>query len=405
MLVTKTFFKFYNFCLFFKKLSIKNHKYKFTWAILNLTRLMEVETGRKAPTKRKSSFYSIKLIICVFVLFLFVILFQAETSSFDSYSLSPTASSWAFFKKWKGLALQANHGTSHSDITDSTIISKLRESVTFLPLKDLRFSETAMSGNTWFMSSLNDTYEENEAEYLYFPSKASKGRLLCIKGRDVRDGTKNSYALAWPESLPDKTLLMKGLTFVSDSYYDYVNLWHGVCAMAPFVGWSMKNECLRPTRWVLYHWGELRNSMGKWLQNLMQATNGEVLVEGFEKGDDGPYCFEKAIVMRHNLGNMGKEKKLEVFDLLRCKARGFCGINQADRGREVNERGEPIIRLTLLMRRGSRSFRNASAVTDIFARECARVEGCLLKVIQSEDLTFCDQVCDLFILALTIFTE
>lgn len=145
--------------------------------------------------------------------------------------------------------------------------------------------------------------------------------------------------------------------------------------------------------------------MGKWLQNLMQATYGEVLVEGFEKGDDGPYCFEKAIVMRHNLGNMGKEKKLEVFDLLRCKARGFCGINQADRGREVNERGEPIIRLTLLMRRGSRSFRNASAVTDIFARECARVEGCLLKVIQSEDLTFCDQVCDLFILALTIFIE
>lgn len=146
---------------------------------------MEVETGRKAPTKGKSSFYSIKLIICVFVLFLFVILFQAETSSFDSYSLSPTASSWAFFKKWKGLALKANHGPSHSDITDSTIISKLRESVTFLPLKDLRFSETAMSGNTWFMSSLNDTYEENEAEYLYFPSKESKGRLLCIKGRDV----------------------------------------------------------------------------------------------------------------------------------------------------------------------------------------------------------------------------
>jgi hypothetical protein len=351
-----------------------------------MTKLMEVETGRKAPTKRRGSFYSINLIIFVFVLFFLVILFHSETSPLDS-SFSPSTTSWAFFNRWKGLAL------SHSNLTD-TLISELRESVTFLPLKDLRFSKTAMTWNTWFMSSLNDTIEENEAEYLYFPSKASKGRLLCIKGHDTRDGTRNSYALAWPESLPNSTMFMKGLTFVSDSYYDYVNLWHGVCAMAPFVGWSMKNECLRPTRWVLFHWGELRNSMGQWLQSLMQANFGEVLVEGFEKGD-GPYCFEKAIVMRHNVGNMGKEKRLQVFDLLRCKARGFCGINKEGRGREVNERGEPIIRLTLLMRKGSRSFKNATAVIDIFARECARVKGCLLKVVQSEDLTFCDQVCDL----------
>jgi hypothetical protein len=92
---------------------------------------------------------------------------------------------------------------------------------------------------------------------------------------------------------------------------------------------------------------------------------------------------------------MGKEKKLQVFDLLRCKARGFCGKNPAGSGREVNEKGEPITRLTLLMRRGSRSFKNVTAVIDIFARECARVEGCLLEVVQSEDLSFCDQVCGL----------
>lgn len=57
--------------------------------------------------------------------------------------------------------------------------------------------------------------------------------------------------------------------------------------------------------------------MGSWLQNLMQANFGEVAVEEFKKGD-GPYCFEKAVVMRHNVGAMGKEKKLQVFDLLRC---------------------------------------------------------------------------------------
>ncbi|KAJ6335465.1 hypothetical protein OIU78_012156 [Salix suchowensis] len=221
-----------------------------------------------------------------------------------------------------------------------------------------------MEGNTWFMSSLNDTHEANEAEYLSFPSQMSKGRILCIKGRHASDGTKNSYALVWPEALPDSATLMKGLTFVSDTYYDYGNLWHGLTAMAPFVGWSIKNKCLDPTRWVLFHWGELRTKTGSWLQHLMQAHFGEVKIEGFE-GGDGPYCFEKAVVMRHNEGG---------------------------KGQETNERGEPIIRLTLLMRRGSRSFKNAAAVTDIFARECAKVEGCTFKVAQSENLSFCDQV-------------
>ncbi|KDP41446.1 hypothetical protein JCGZ_15853 [Jatropha curcas] len=237
------------------------------------------------------------------------------------------------------------------------------------------------------MSSLNDTREENEAEYLYFPSEMSKGRLLCIKGKDTTDGTKNSYALAFQEALPASAKFIEGLTFVSDTYYDYVNLWHGLCAMAPFVGWSIKNECLKPTRWILFHWGELRSKMGSWLQNLMEANFGQVKLEGLEEGDK-PYCFEKAVVMRHNQGSMGKEKKLQVFDMLRCKARRFCGIDLAGKGKESKD----IIRLTLLMRRGSRSFKNATAVTEIFARECAKVEGCILEVAQSEDLSFCDQV-------------
>ncbi|KAH0729830.1 hypothetical protein KY285_000837 [Solanum tuberosum] len=161
------------------------------------------------------------------------------------------------------------------------------------------------------MSSLNDTLEENETEHLYFPSKASKGRLLCFKGRDTRDGTKNSYALAWRGSLPDSAILLEGLTFVSDTYYNHENLWHGICAMTPLVRWSMKNECLKPTRWVIFHWGELRLRMGSWLQQLMQASFGEVKVEGFDRGDV-PYCFEKAIVMRHDLGQITRENKLKV---------------------------------------------------------------------------------------------
>ncbi|KAK2662555.1 hypothetical protein Ddye_001129 [Dipteronia dyeriana] len=47
---------------------------------------------------------------------------------------------------------------------------------------------------------------------------------------------------------------------------------------------------------------------------------GEVEVKGFERGD-GPYCFEWAVVMRHNLGSMGKARKLKIFEAMRCKAR------------------------------------------------------------------------------------
>ncbi|KAF5182183.1 transmembrane protein [Thalictrum thalictroides] len=89
---------------------------------------------------------------------------------------------------------------------------------------------------------------------------------------------------------------------------------------------------------------------------------------------------------------MGKEKRLEVYDLLRCKARAFCNVSLERGATEDNGTEVPAIRLTLLMRRGARSFKNESAVIRIFCGECARVEGCKVTVAQSENLTFCDQV-------------
>ncbi|KAM1225367.1 hypothetical protein ACFX13_044843 [Malus domestica] len=291
---------------------------------------MEVESKAKLLNKKKSFSHSTVLIaICLFSLFLILILYLAQPSP----SFSPAL--------------------------------KLQNSVTFLPIKDTRFANTAMKGNTWFMSSLNDTYEENESEYLYFPSKASDEKLLCIKGNDISDGTRNSYALAYPKGLPNSTTFLKGLAFMSDTFYDYGNLWHDLTAMMPFVGWSMKNRCAKQAR--------------------------QVPVEEFEK-DERPYCFEKAMVMRHNVGKMGKQKKLQVSDLLRCKVRQFCGINTNGRGREVILRGEPSITLTLLMRNGLRSFKNPTAVINVFSKECTMVDGCTLEVVQSEDLNFCDQV-------------
>ncbi|CAL5332708.1 unnamed protein product [Camellia sinensis] len=194
-----------------------------------------------------------------------------------------------------------------------------------------------------------------------------------------------------PESIPNSATLILGLTYVSDTYYNYDNLWHGLCAVAPFVSWSVKNQRLKPRRWVLFHWGEMRTKIGSWVENLLKANYGigGVVVDRFEAGD-GPYCFEKAVVMRHDLGRMGEERNMEIFELLRCKAREVCGLKMMGRGNEQN--GIPLTRLTLLMRRGSRAFKNGTTVVDVFAKECARIKGCILSVVQSEDLSFCDQV-------------
>lgn len=162
------------------------------------------------------------------------------------------------------------------------IIEKLRNSVTFLPLKDLRYSSTALQGHTWFMSSMYDTHEEGEVQYQKFPSKESKGRILCIKGHDNHDGSWNYYGLAWLEALPYNATLMKGLTFVSYNHYNYDNIWHGLSAVFPFVAWHMKNECKLPSRWILYHWGELRTKMGHWLSLVLQSTfGGPINIEGY----------------------------------------------------------------------------------------------------------------------------
>ncbi|KAF9602991.1 hypothetical protein IFM89_033289 [Coptis chinensis] len=155
------------------------------------------------------------------------------------------------------------------------------------------------------------------------------------------------------------------------------------------------NGCESPSRWVLYHWGELRTGMGSWHENLMKATFGELKVEGFGKSK-GSSCFEKAVVMRHNIGKMGKERRLEVFDMLRCKARAFCNVRFESSNAENNEKEDTAVRLTLLMRKGARSFKNESLVVKIFSNECARVKVCKLTVTQSENLSFCDQQMAIF---------
>ncbi|GMH03026.1 hypothetical protein Nepgr_004865 [Nepenthes gracilis] len=85
------------------------------------------------------------------------------------------------------------------------------------------------------MSSTYDTHVEGEVQYQKFPSEPSKGRILCIKGRDAHDGSWNSYALAWPGFLPKNATVLEGLTFVSYNHYNYDNIWHGLSSLVPFV--------------------------------------------------------------------------------------------------------------------------------------------------------------------------
>ncbi|KAH7834914.1 hypothetical protein Vadar_020898 [Vaccinium darrowii] len=317
-----------------------------------------------------------KLLPFLLILFTLLIICHFTASPFTN----PSSPSWPFPNLYNPTY------SSQSKLVES-LTAKLKDSITFLPLKDLRYSNSPMEGNTWFMSSLNSTIEENEPKYLYFPSNSSKGRVLCFKGSHSSDGTKNSYALAWPEALPPSATLLEGLTFVSNTYWNHDNILHGLNAIAPFVSWSMKNQCMKPSRWVLLHWGEVEPKMGSWVRNLAKALFGDVGVEIFGKGD-GPYCFEKAVVMRHDLEGIGAQKKLKVFELLRCKAREACGVDPM----EMKERGVPTIRMTLLLRRGARSFKNEEVVKSLFRKECERVEGCVLSVIQSDGLSFCDQV-------------
>lgn len=162
------------------------------------------------------------------------------------------SSSWSLLQQWQKLVFDKNLVSPNNIGKDlESMTQKLRDSVTFLPLKDLRYAHRPLDGHTWFMSSMYDTREtEGEVQHQQFPSESSKGRILCLKGRDTHDGSWNYYALAWPEALPSNSTFMTGLTFVSYNHYNYDNIWHGLSAVVPFVAWHKKNGCEIPTRWI-----------------------------------------------------------------------------------------------------------------------------------------------------------
>ncbi|KAJ4763750.1 transmembrane protein [Rhynchospora pubera] len=125
--------------------------------------------------------------------------------------------------------------------------------------------------------------------------------------------------------------------------------------------------------------------MGNWIKSIADLTIGKVNIETFEN-IDGPVCFEEAVVFRHNQGAIAKMRLREVYGRMKCKAREFCKVDME------KIKSDKEVRMTLLLRTVSRSFKNETTVMRIFEEECAKVENCRFMAVKSENLTFCDQV-------------
>ncbi|CAO2188345.1 unnamed protein product [Urochloa humidicola] len=280
------------------------------------------------------------------------------------------------------------------------LVRRLRSHATFHRLKDPR----EPAAGAWFISALNDTSSgdnpDGEARHLILPSPFSSGRLLCIAAPPGVDAT---YALAWRDALPRGAALRPGLAFVSESPYDYNNLWHGLTALAPFVSWHARSGCRAvPARWALFQRGGARMDMSGWLTSLAEAAVGaEMEVETFRPPfADGPVCFEEAVVFRRQMDGLSRERLRAAFDFMRCKARASCGVagvpppemGAGNNGSRGGGDGAPALRVTLLFRRGARAFKDEPAVARVFEKECGRVAGCVVTKTHTDNLTFCDQV-------------
>ncbi|KAJ0989905.1 hypothetical protein J5N97_008261 [Dioscorea zingiberensis] len=162
------------------------------------------------------------------------------------------------------------------------------------------------------MSTLTGKASNGMPEHFVFPSdQHPNNKILCIS-----HGNK-SYAFA--STFPENTTLLKGLTFIADSFYDYENPWHGLNAVAGFFAWMRDNECKKPRRFLLFKNGEVVKRVGNWVYNLMKAgLGGEVVeVESLEGRDGEVVCFERAVVMRRGLGGMSGKMRNGLFEMLR----------------------------------------------------------------------------------------
>lgn len=254
----------------------------------------------------------------------------------------------------------------------------------FLPMKDASQPGMSDTDTNWFMSGLRGKLT-GSGETFDLPRDDPAGRVLCVRGQDPHDGTKNAYGLF--TTLPANAVVLRGITFIADNYWDYHNPWHAMSALANFATWRLENECAKPDRVILYHMGELVVSMGAWITHVLHAAfEGPVPIESVTQAGSS-VCFERAVVQRRGLGGVDKAHIHAVFDMLRCKARRYCSVSRRERKRA------PAV--LLLTRSGPRAFANESGVAAVVRQECDEVPGCHLRVANAANLTFCEQVREL----------
>lgn len=260
---------------------------------------------------------------------------------------------------------------------------ELKAENTFLPMKDVTQPGMSDTDTNWFMSGLRGgtTSQVGNGETFDLPRDDPHGRVLCVRGNDQHDGTKNGYGLFRATTLPADAIFLGGTTFVADNYWDYHNPWHAMSALANFATWRLENRCATPDRLVLYHMGELVVSMGSWITHVLQAAFMKPIPI---KTINSSVCFERAVIQRRGLGGVDKPHINALFDMLRCKARRYCGL------RHPAQKFSPEV--LLFTRSGPRSFANETGVEAVVRNECSKVPGCNLRVLNSANLTFCEQV-------------
>ncbi|XP_068634587.1 uncharacterized protein [Aristolochia californica] len=276
------------------------------------------------------------------------------------------------------LALQSIH--------HRPLVSKPRTELTFYPLKDPSVPAYRQPNKTWFMSSFEGHSIDGMPEHFVFPSShPPRHRILCINAHA------ESYALAAAKNIfPANATVLRGITFVADSFYDYENPWHSLNALSVFFSWMMENSCAKPTRFVIFEKGKVVKKVGPWISALLKAClGGEVAIDSLE--DYGIACFEKAVVMRRGLGKMSTERRHRLFEMIRCKAWKFCNAEKSGEREEEEEDGKGL-RITVIGREGKRSFKNETEVKLVMERECKKVEGCRLNLVHLKNKSFCDQV-------------
>lgn len=390
-------------------------------------------TDNNNPIKSQNQASCAAIYLYTFTSFSFLLIIQSFAASSTSDHIHNNHKHHASAVESNALNDQV-HVRHHRSREQKLIIHQSKTAISpmilsFQPLKDSAVPPYTHRNKTWFMSTLVSRPTHGLPEHFVFPSQPPNDRILCV------DAQKKRYTLiTYSDTFPADAIVAPGLTYLADSFYDYENPWHGLNAISPFFSWRReRGQCEKPRRFVLFKRGDaVVTKVGKWVHKLMKANldrevsiNDGILTESVN-GESGNksmlVCFERAVVMRRGLGGMEGKNRRRLFDMMRCKAWKFCGrLDRDGDGLANNPAAETestgtstssvvnvstaaaavTIRVSLLVREGTRGFANATQVRYVIERECRKLpckcEVRVLRLAAGENgnrrtMSFCEQV-------------